>query len=197
MGRAATPVHDVYARDAEVAFEPLELFDVNRADDVDDGQLLRLDGEYRHPLDLAPVGRHVDLRVLFVRVERLDVNDARPALPLQLLAQGHEVAFGELPLRLEFVALHVDALQAGNNLLDAALVRVFVGEDSGSELHQEAVNLNVDGLDRLRRETFEAVEPQATADRRARLRRRRGERGGCERGCRDDTGGGARERFGE
>src|SRR5436305_1388740 len=155
----------MYARDAEAAFEPLELFDVNRADDVDDGQLLRLDGEYRHPLDPAPVGRHVDLCVVFVRVARLDVNDARPARPAQLLAQGREVGFGEPPLRLELVAPNVDAPEAGDDLLDRPLVRVFVGEGHRGELNQDAVNLDVDGFGRLRRETFEAVEPQATADR--------------------------------
>ena len=41
----AALVGDVDARDAEVAFEPLELFNVYVANEVDDGDLLRLGDE--------------------------------------------------------------------------------------------------------------------------------------------------------
>src|SRR5438270_2616544 len=112
--RRVPPVYDVYARDAEAAFEPLELCDVYVADDVDDGHLLRLDAEDRHPLDPARVGRHVDLRVVFVRVARFDVHDARPARPAQLLAHRRDIGLRELAFLPELVALHVDAPEAGD-----------------------------------------------------------------------------------
>src|ERR1043165_5495254 len=154
-------VLDVYARDAEAAFEPLELLHVYVADDVDDGDLLRLGEEDGQALDAARFGRGVNFRVVVAAVVRTHADEARPRGRAQLLAYRRDVRVGVLALLAELVAAHVDAAQPADDLPGGLLVRVFVRENLRRELNQEAVHLDVDGVGRLRRETFEAVETKA------------------------------------
>ena len=103
-------------------------------------------------------------------VERVQRRGDAWVYDLRVPRAVREVCIREPPARLELVALHIDAAESGDYLLDVPLVRVFVGECRGGELHQEAVNLDVDCLVRLRREMFDAVEPEASVDGRCGLR---------------------------
>src|ERR1044072_2465352 len=95
----------------EVVAELSELVELDGADDVDDGQLARLDDEQREAFDAAAGRRQIDLCVTKVEPARLHVHHARPAGRTQLLAHGRHVRVGELPVRLELVAADVDAAQ--------------------------------------------------------------------------------------
>src|ERR1043165_3189438 len=119
-------VLDVYARDAEAAFEPLELLHVYVADDVDDGDLLRRGDEHGQALDAARVGRDVDFRVVVAAVVRAHADEARPRGRAQLLAYRRDVRVGVLALLAELVAAHVDAAQAADDPPGRVPARVSV-----------------------------------------------------------------------
>src|SRR5258708_3274339 len=109
------------AGDAEVPFDGRQLVYVDVADEVHDGQLLRLGGDDEQAVWRVTAHVEVDLGVL--PIAALDLHNPLPRGP-ELGAQAVHDAAVVLPFLVEFVGADVDALEAFDDLASLAVVAV-------------------------------------------------------------------------
>src|SRR5436190_13526846 len=139
-------------RDAELSGEIGEAVDVDRSDDVDDGELARLGGDDDESHDV--VAAHVGIDVHVVLGLAADGDERLPRRPELRLHAIEESAVVHPRLR-ELVAADVDAFELAHDVAHGALVGIVVGEESRAELQERRVECHVDDFVGLLRESGE------------------------------------------
>src|SRR5258705_11406407 len=97
-------------RNTKLAFKLRQLFEVYRADDVDDRDLLQLGSQHGQPANLAAGVHHVNFDATVLFAPRVD--DPAPGRIAQLRPDAFKVCIGVFPLVFKLKALHIDSLQA-------------------------------------------------------------------------------------
>src|SRR2546428_1357094 len=138
-------------RDSELAAQVIDLFGVERADDVDDHDPFRVGDQHADPFDHGVVVDHQeDLDVLAVALAA-HAGDAIPAGRGELSANRFDVGLGVSALLIELHAFDINALERLNDLFDRGLIRLVASQKFGRYLQQRAVNPDVNRLDSLRK----------------------------------------------
>src|SRR5436190_20020871 len=138
-----------HPRDAEVTFQVGELLDVDRADQVDDGQLARLGAQDQEAGHLV-AGAHVDVDLRVLAVAALDLHQT---LPARAELRPYFVEDGAIvgAALVELVRLDVDAFELLDHVARHALVAV-VAEELRGEAQHGAVERHVDRFRGFRRD---------------------------------------------
>src|SRR5258708_34761708 len=158
-------------RDAELSFEPGQFLEIDRADDVYDGELPGFCRDDEKSGDGVAVHLGVDVDILFRSAGDLDDLLPRGA---ELRADPLSNCFVVLPFMLELVAADVDA----GETVDHLLRRGFIGVGAGEKLAGKAKPRSVEGdVDRLAGLGGELRKLHVDA-RRLRLSRKRKRRAG-------------------
>ena len=141
----------VFVNEGQIA----DVFGMNGADDVDDGEFLRIGDDDGEAADLPGVGLEIHVGIVAIPFTPR-THDARPAWSLQLRTEFFDVAVLILIAILEFETFDVHALQSGHQPLDIGFIRIPVGKEAAGKLQQCAIERNVDHFRRLRRQLIEA-----------------------------------------
>src|SRR5713226_1065856 len=115
-------------RHAKLAFELAELLEVDGADNVHDGKLLRFGADHGEAFDLIALHHQIDFNVVAV-FAAVDRDDPAPGAATKLRPHGLNFGLRILAFLLEREALDIDPLHAFENLLDVGVF--FARENLG------------------------------------------------------------------
>src|SRR5262249_10177543 len=104
-----------------MALQLANLLWIDRAHHVNDGKLLGIGGYYDHTVDAVAGSPQIDFDVL-ARMLGIDADDPGPGRRLQLIADRLYIRIRVLAVLFKFKALHVNALESRDDLLDLCLV---------------------------------------------------------------------------
>src|SRR4051812_38048771 len=134
-------------RDSELPFQAGQLFQIDRADDVYDGELFRFCGDDQKSGDGVAARVGVDVDVLARAAGNL--HDLLPRRS-ELLADAVGLRLVVFALVVELVAADVDAGKTADHLLRGALVGVVIREELAGQAEHRAVERDTDGFAGLR-----------------------------------------------
>src|ERR1700691_5962637 len=120
-------IPDIELGNSEVPSQIADVFGMNGADDVDDGEFLRIGDDDGEAADLPRVGLEIHVGIVAIPFTPRTHN-ARPAWSLQLRTEFFDVAVLILIAILEFETFDVHALQSGHQPLDIGFIRIPVGK---------------------------------------------------------------------
>ena len=155
-----------HLRNSKLPFQRSQLVEVDRADDIDDCQLARLGRDDHQAGDAVAARLRVNLDV--VARAALHGHDALP-IGTELRADAIDDRAVVGAIAVEFVAVHVDALELAH---DVAHIAVIVGEELRREPQHRPVEIDVNRFDGLEGERLRDVDVDAAALRPARSRYR-------------------------
>ena len=111
-------------RDSELAAQIVDLFGVERADDVDDHDLLRVGDQHADSFDHGVVVDHQEDLDVFAVALAAHADDAIPAGRGELLANRFDIGLAVFALFVELHAFDVNALERLDDLFDRGLIRL-------------------------------------------------------------------------
>src|ERR1041384_2472074 len=152
----------IQIRHAERALDLGQLVQVNRADDVDDGDFFRLGADNRQAANLNADVQQINFDVVAILLT-LHADDFAPTTAAKLRHNRFNLSHRVLVLFLEAEALDVDAFDVLDQVANLSIIRVFAGKELISRLHQTFIELHIDCVAGPVRQHVELIELQLRA----------------------------------